>query len=191
MSSKVSMGRTVLRVCVLVVLLASFWLVPKLWRSFQEHSEPTWWKEAKSAEQVLAYRTRGLTEKSDPPRYEAYYEKDGDPVELDKEGADRIKALLEKAVFDKGPMAACIATPGFVLTFISPGKNCDVFLCFECGLIVAQPTRQSVIKRDEVRSYTISMLPIGSDLWNELKSIFPDAFRTEGTSETAGLGLGL
>jgi hypothetical protein len=72
------------------------------------------------------------------PRGSLLVVESGAPVPLDRNSAGRISALLvDERSYGSGDASGCIPQPGVKLRFVREEEHADVYLCFECGILIS------------------------------------------------------
>jgi hypothetical protein len=99
----------------------------------------------RSPGKVLIWKTAGFLNVHDgldgQPDMKAYYRKGGEPLVVPDSLAKSFSELLSKSssyYYDTTSSKSCAPMPGFVLGFMHGKREVDVFLCFECDILMVQ-----------------------------------------------------
>ncbi len=100
-------------------------------------------KVIQSPDKVEVWQTVGFLKSSEAHDLEMsdYRKKGGTPLVVPDSVAKSLSRTLSHSYSyysDRGSAKSCIALPGFVLGFTRGDREVDVFLCFECDIILVQ-----------------------------------------------------
>ena len=99
------------------------------------------------ASSVLATRIDSTA--ADDTAFYYDYSEIGNPVALDSSVVGKLKALLkERGSYDLKRSKPCEPVPGVKLTFTDDTKSLDIFLCFECNILIVMKDKKRIAHED-------------------------------------------
>jgi len=125
------------------------------------------------AESVQAWRTEASVNRVKGIDGGDYFKPTGDGVVLKLELAKSLVTILlseESYPRPGGPVKACLPLPGVMIRFSKTGRYADVFICFECEILIL---RTEADEKANAYGQSADFDPSHAELVKLAKAIFP------------------